>query len=125
MFRFLSFSFDRISIFPPEQKNNTDLPDTLKVNAETLSDMSMDDVQVHYDSSQPAQLQARAYTQDTEIYIGSGQEEHLPHEVWHVVQQKQGRVKPTLQAKGLAINNDEELEKEADGMGKGYYHQIQ
>jgi hypothetical protein len=32
----------------------------------------------------------------------------------HVVQQKQGRVKPTL--KGVAINDDAGLEREADAM---------
>ena len=46
--------------------------------------------------------------------LGSGQEAHLPHEAWHVVQQKQGRVKPTLQMKGAAINDDGALEREAD-----------
>ena len=41
----------------------------------------------------------------------------MPHEAWHVVQQKQGRVKPTMQAKGLSINDDKGLEHEADMMG--------
>jgi len=50
---------------------------------------------VHYNSDKPAQLQAHAYAQGTDIHLASGQEKHLPHEAWHVVQQKQGRVKPT------------------------------
>jgi hypothetical protein len=33
------------------------------------------------------------------------------------VQQKQGRVKPTIQARGVTINDDEGLEREADVMG--------
>ncbi|MEM7041075.1 MAG: DUF4157 domain-containing protein [Bacteroidota bacterium] len=37
--------------------------------------------------------QAHAYDQGTDIHIGPGQEKHLPHEAWHVVQQKQGRVR--------------------------------
>jgi hypothetical protein len=78
----------------------------------------MDDVRVHYNSSKPAQLQALAYTQGTEIHVGPGQERHLPHEAWHVVQQKQGRVMPTMQAKGVVINDDGGLEREADLMGK-------
>jgi hypothetical protein len=77
----------------------------------------MDDVRVHYNSSRPAQVHARAYTQGTDIHLGPGEEEHLPHEAWHVVQQKQGRVRPTLQAKGLPINDDAGLEREADVMG--------
>lgn len=100
-----------------ERENNTGLPDRLKAGIESLSGLAMDDVRVHYHSSKPAQLQALAYTQGTEIHVGSGQERHLPHEAWHVVQQKQGRVRPTLQAKGVAINDDHGLEREADVMG--------
>ncbi len=78
----------------------------------------MDDVKVHYHSDKPAQLNAHAYAQGTDIHIASGQEKHLPHEAWHVVQQKQGRVKPTLQMKGkVNVNDDAGLEKEADVMG--------
>jgi len=79
--------------------------------------MSMEHVNVHYNSSKPAQLQALAYAQGNDIHLGPGQEHHLPHEAWHVVQQMQGRVAPTMQAKGAPINDDEGLEKEADRMG--------
>jgi hypothetical protein len=58
-----------------------------------------------------------AYTKGTDIYVGPGQEKHVPHEAWHVVQQAQGRVKPTIQAKGVGINDDPGLEHEADVMG--------
>jgi hypothetical protein len=98
--------------------NNTGLPANLKSGIENLSGHSMDDVKVHYNSSQPAQLNAHAYAQGTDIHIANGQEKHLPHEAWHVVQQKQGRVKPTLQMKGkVNVNDDAGLEKEADVMG--------
>jgi len=98
-------------------ENNTGLPDNLKSGIENLSGIAMDDVKVHYNSPQPAQLQALAYAQGTDIHVGPGQEQHLPHEAWHVVQQKQGRVQPTIQAKGTAINDDRGLEHEADVMG--------
>jgi hypothetical protein len=49
-------------------------------------------VNVHYGSSQPAQLNAHAYAQGSDIHMGAGQEQHLPHEAWHVVQQQRGRV---------------------------------
>jgi len=98
--------------------NLTGLPDDLKTGVEDLSGYSMDDVKVHYNSSQPAQLNAHAYAQGSDIHIGPGQEKHLPHEAWHVVQQKQGRVKPTKQMKGkVNVNDDEGLEREADQMG--------
>ncbi|WP_158992512.1 DUF4157 domain-containing protein [Mucilaginibacter sp. L196] len=109
------------NIASPIQKmpNKTGLPDQLKAGVENLSGYSMDDVKVHYNSVQPAQLNAHAYAQGTDIHIASGQEKHLPHEAWHVVQQKQGRVKPTLQMKGkVNVNDDKGLEKEADVMGE-------
>lgn len=78
----------------------------------------MGDVKVHYNSSKPAQLKAHAYAQGNNIHLAPGQQRHLPHEAWHVVQQKQGRVKPTMQMKkGININDDAGLEKEADVMG--------
>ncbi|RKR04859.1 uncharacterized protein DUF4157 [Flavobacterium sp. 90] len=106
--------------FTPVQRkaNNTGLPDNLKSGMENLSGHSMDDVKVHYNSDKPQQLNAHAYAQGSNIHIASGQEKHLPHEAWHVVQQKQGRVKPTLQMKGkVNVNDDSGLEKEADVMG--------
>ncbi|MBW2661998.1 MAG: DUF4157 domain-containing protein [Deltaproteobacteria bacterium] len=101
-----------------KKENKTGLPDKLKSGIENLSGYSMDDVKVHYNSDKPAQLHAHAYAQGTDIHLTSGQEKHLPHEAWHVVQQKQGRGKPTIQVKGIvSINDDAGLEKEADLMG--------
>jgi len=96
--------------------NRTGLPDPLKAGVEALSGFSLDDVKVHYDSPKPAQLQALAYTQGADIHLAPGQEQHLPHEAWHVVQQKQGRVSATRQMKGVGINADPGLEREADAM---------
>ncbi|NEO89470.1 MAG: DUF4157 domain-containing protein [Moorea sp. SIO3G5] len=111
-------SHKKASPEPSIRENNTGLPDNLKSGIEHLSGYSMDDVKVHYNSDQPAKLQAHAYAQGTDIHLASGQEKHLPHEAWHVVQQKQGRVKPTMQMKGkVNVNDDAGLEKEADVMG--------
>jgi len=101
----------------PSRLNTTGLPDRLKAGIETLSGMSLDEVRVHRNTARPAQLDALAYTKGVEIYVGPGQEHHLPHEAWHVVQQAQGRVKQTLHAKGVGINDEEGLEREADVMG--------
>jgi Domain of unknown function (DUF4157) len=99
-------------------ENRTGLPDQLKAGIERLSGMAMDNVKVHYNSSQPAQVNALAYTQGSDIHVAPGQERHLPHEAWHVVQQKQGRVRPTMQLKeGVPVNDEEGLEHEADVMG--------
>jgi len=99
-------------------QNRTGLPDKLKAGIESLSGISMDQVKVHYSSSPPAQLNARAYAQGSEIHLAPGKEKHLPHEAWHVVQQAQGRVRPTAQRKTeMPVNDSPRLEREADAMG--------
>jgi len=101
-----------------QAKNKTGLPDKLKTGIENLSGLNMDHVKVHYNSDKPAQLNAHAYAQGNQIHVAPGQEKHLPHEAWHLVQQAQGRVKPTVQMKaGVSINDNAGLEKEADVMG--------
>ncbi len=102
---------------PVQRKNTTGLPDALKEGVEALSGVPLDDVRVHYNSTKPAEVQASAYAQGTEIHVGPGQERHLPHEAWHVVQQRQGRVAPTMQVDGVPVNDDASLEREADAMG--------
>ncbi|UOQ52182.1 eCIS core domain-containing protein [Hymenobacter cellulosivorans] len=100
------------------RENRTGLPDGLKAGVESLSGHSLDEVRVHYNSSKPAQLQAYAYAQGSDIHLAPGQEQHLPHEAWHVVQQKQGRVQATRQLQaGVPVNDETGLEHEADVMG--------
>ncbi len=77
--------------------SRTGLPDNLKAGIEALSGISMDNVKVHYNSPQPAQLNALAYAQGSNIHVAPGQEQHAPHEAWNVVQQVTGRVTPTMQ----------------------------
>ena len=100
-----------------EKANNTGLPDQLKAGVEQLSGHSLDDVKVHYNSSKPAQLKAHAYAEGNQIHLAQGQEKHLGHEAWHVVQQKENRVSPTKQINGFGVNDNPSLEKEADTMG--------
>ena len=97
--------------------NRTGMPDHLKAGIESLSGMDMSGVRVHANSDKPAGLDALAYAQGNDIHLGPGQERHLPHEAWHVVQQRQGRVVPTMQMQGVSINDDHGLEAEADHMG--------
>lgn len=96
--------------------NETGMPDQLRAGIENVSGISMDDVKVHLNSPRPAEVEALAYTQGAEIHIAPGQEKHLPHEAWHVVQQKQGRVKPTIQVSQHEVNDELELESEAEVM---------
>mgnify|MGYP001571740646 CR=1 FL=1 len=108
---------DMFSNSPIQKKaNNTGLPNDLKSGMESMSGQDLSDVKVHSNSAKPAQLKAHAYAQGNDIHTAPGQEKHLPHELAHVVQQKQGKVKPT-DKNGAPVNDDPKLENEADVMG--------
>jgi hypothetical protein len=100
-----------------EKKNTTGIPDNIKDGIEQLSGISLDDVTVHYNSSKPAEVGADAYAEGTDVYIGPGQEEHLPHELWHVIQQKQGKVKATTKVNGKNVDDRESMEDDATKEG--------
>lgn len=68
---------------------------------------------------------ARAFALGHELHFAPGEfapqstagRELIGHELAHVVQQSQGRVAPTMQAKGADLNDDPALEAEADRAG--------
>ncbi|MGN6121732.1 MAG: eCIS core domain-containing protein [Sphingomonas oligoaromativorans] len=98
--------------------NHTGLSDELKSGIESLSGVAMDDVRVHRNSASPGRIGAHAYAQGNEIHLAPGEDRHLPHEAWHVVQQKRGRVHATARVEGgPSYNDDPALELEADAMG--------
>ncbi len=101
----------------PKRENNTGMLDNLKAGVENLSGIDMSDVRAHCNSSKPVEEGALAYTRGTNIHVSPGQERHLQHEAWHVVQQKQRKVQPTMQLKDIAVNDDDVFEQEADVMG--------
>lgn len=82
-------------------------------------------VRVH-ESGLAEAMGAQAFARGNEIHMASGRHdpdsrsgrELLGHELAHVVQQSQGRVAATGQAKGTAINQDPALEAEADVAGE-------
>ena len=103
-----------------QQPNLTGIPTQMKLDFEQRSGLSFDDVRVHYNSDKPRKIGALAYTQGTQVHIGPGQERHLRHELGHVVQQKQGIVRPDRESTlGTPINTDPLLERQADLWGDG------
>lgn len=100
-----------------DERTSGGMPAKLAHGIESLSGVAMNNVRVHYNSSKPQGMQAHAYAQGRDIHLASGQEKHLPHEAWHVVQQSQGRVKPTTTVNGTSVNDSPTLEREADVMG--------
>lgn len=92
-----------------------------------------DHVSVHENSAQASELGALAFTQGSDIHFAPGQfkpdtnegKELIGHELQHVKQQAEGRVAPTIQQKGISINDDSKLEKEADDFGKVFANNLQ
>lgn len=99
------------------QAGGAGLPAPLRLGLEQLSGLDLSGVQVRRQSAEPARLGALAFTRGDHIHLSPGQEHHLPHEAWHVVQQRQGRVQARGQVAGLPLNDDPALEREAEQMG--------
>lgn len=108
-----------------KQENNTGMPDDVKTKMESAHNADFSNVKVHANSSRAPAVGALAYTQGNEIHFAPGHynpgsstgKKLLGHELAHVVQQRQGRVKPTTQVKGLPVNDSRHLENEAETMG--------
>lgn len=93
------------------------MPAQLLAGAERLSGLDLSGVRVHANSAEPSRIGALAFARGSDIHLAPGQERHLPHEAWHVVQQRQGRVRANLRMMGMQLNHDAALEREADTMG--------
>ncbi|MEV4758651.1 DUF4157 domain-containing protein [Micromonospora sp. NPDC049559] len=104
----------------------TGLPTELQARMEEAFDADFSGVRVHRDSAHADTLGVRAYTRGEEIHLAS--EHYRPetesgqaligHELAHVVQQRQGRVGVTGQARGHEFNDDHGLESEAETLGR-------
>jgi hypothetical protein len=107
-------------------ENRTGLPDEVKTNMENTINADFSQVRVHPDSSKATEVGALAYTQGSDVHFAPGQfkpqsssgRQLIGHELTHVVQQGQGRVKPTGEVAGLPVNDSPVLENEADEIAK-------
>lgn len=110
---------------PASMANNTGIPPALQANLESTFSRDFSNVKLHKDSSKATEVSALAFTQGNDIHFAPGQfqpdtakgRQLLGHEAAHVVQQSEGRVKPTTEVAGLPVNDDVGLEKEADVLG--------
>ena len=104
----------------------TVMPDDVRGKMENSFGTDFSNVNILQNSDKAANIGALAYTQGNDVHFAPGQynpgstkgQELLGHELTHIVQQREGRVRPTKQGKGLAVNDNPELEKEADVMGE-------
>lgn len=99
------------------------IPDQVRAKMEAAFGMDFSDVRVHV-GQEASSIGALAYTWGTNIHFAPGQysphtiqgQKILGHELWHVVQQKSGRVSNPF-GSGVAVVQDHALEAEADRMG--------
>lgn len=99
------------------------LPRDVRAKMENALGGDFSDVRVHI-GHEATSLGAIAYTWGTNIHFAPGQynphtiqgQKLLGHELWHVLQQKAGRVKNPFGG-GVAVVQDHALEAEADRMG--------
>lgn len=109
----------------PARGGGAPLPDVVQAKMEQSFGVDFSAVRVHQGPQAPA-IGALAYTQGTDIHFAPGQydpdsqrgQELLGHELAHVVQQSDGRVRASTQAGELAIQEEPALEQEADALGR-------
>lgn len=118
---------DKTTTFKPVQrKRNNNLPEDLQTKMEDSFGQDFSGVKIQKDSQEAVNLNALAFTEGDSIHFAPGKfdpssesgQELIGHELTHVVQQRSGVVKPSIQNKGKSINKDRKLEREADIFGQ-------
>jgi len=120
------FDFGKTDILP-ETEPNKDLPRDLQNRMESSFGTDFSNVAIHKNSNRATDLNALAFTQGNAVHFAPGEfnpnsnkgKNLIGHEFAHVVQQWSGVVGPTsVMGKGLPLNDNKGLEREADEMGK-------
>lgn len=110
---------------PTDNQSPNDVPDGVMGKMEQTLGDDFSEVKIHQNSQDALQMKALAFTQGNDVHFAPGQfnpgtqqgQELLGHELTHVSQQKAGKVAPTTEINGKAVNDDRSLEAEADAMG--------
>ncbi len=100
------------------------VPEKLGESVENVFNIHPESIGIHTESTKATNVGALAFTQGSNIHFAPGQYQPetaqgkhlLGHELAHVVQQREGRVRPTGQVAGMPVNDNPTLEKEADVM---------
>lgn len=101
------------------------LPDKVQSKMQNAFQTDFSNVTVTTNSSVAKNMDAAAFAQGNSVHFAPGQfkpntqsgQALIGHELTHVVQQRQGRVKAETQYKGMGINANRGLEAEADRLG--------
>lgn len=100
---------------PALSSGGTPLDDAMRARYEQRFGMSMEDVRIHRGSCEPSKYGADAFAFGSDIFLETGKENLLLHQMTHVAQQKKGLVRPTEWVDGMPLNTSPELEGAADG----------
>lgn len=106
--------FERGDVVEFQKKEKYRQGNAIKENVEEKTGVDLSDVNIHYNVPQPSEFQSLAYTYGNDIYLGSGQESALSHELYHVIQQKQGIVPVQGYINNLPYNQSYRLEQMAE-----------
>lgn len=109
-----------------QMKRNNFLPEDFQAKMEHSFGEDFSDVEIHENSNDARELNARAYTQGNQIHFKTGEfnpqsqkgQELISHELSHVVQQRRGLVQQTHQENGFNVNSEKKLEHTADNEGR-------
>ncbi|WP_238177908.1 DUF4157 domain-containing protein [Paenibacillus contaminans] len=101
------------------------MPDDIRMKMESSMGADFSGVRIH-EGSEASDIGALAYTKGSDVHFAPGKydpfsqsgQELLGHELAHVVQQRQGRVRANTMVNGVPVNDDRGLEQEADDMGR-------
>jgi hypothetical protein len=119
-----SFGVDAFRVSLQPKSGGQPLPTEVRAKMESAFGADFSDVRVHV-GHEASRIGAIAYTWGSNIHFAPGHynphtlqgQKVLGHELWHVVQQKAGRVKNPFGG-GVAVVQDHALEAEADRMGE-------
>ncbi len=119
-----SFGVDAFRVSLQPKSGGQPLPSEVRSKMEAAFGADFSDVRVHV-GHEASRIGAIAYTWGSNIHFAPGHynphtlqgQKVLGHELWHVVQQKAGRVKNPFGG-GVAVVQDHALEAEADRMGE-------
>jgi hypothetical protein len=118
-----SYGVDAFKVALQPKTGGQPLPSEVRAKMEAAFSADFSDVRVHV-GQEASRIGAIAYTWGSNIHFAPGHynphtlqgQKVLGHELWHVVQQKAGRVKNPFGG-GVAVVQDHALEAEADRMG--------
>ena len=119
------FEFKETPVFP-ESKPNKGLPRDIQLDMERSFGANFSNVEIHKNSTRAQELNAHAFTQGNSVHFAPGNSNFdsakgidlLGHELAHVVQQRKGIVKPSIDTPKLKINDENANEQEADNIGE-------